>query len=363
MSKAITLPDGSKIDWLNKDWTTFLDKSIILYGASGSGKTSIMINILYAIRNHIAYPFIITKSLASAEANYYGRVPKGCIKTNISKEWLELFHKKQTIRTQIYKTVNLLANLKIVFDMIESPKAKKLEQDIINDAERCIQIIGNNHDMPFPKKKLLICDIKKTKDNVLVHLYKTVIRAHKVELEAIFNEMTRESKIVITYLDFLPHALLVFDDCAFMFKQWTKESTAIKELFYQGRHIFTTVIVGTQGDTELCPEIRMNANISIFTSSQEVGRSFSKSSNGYPDYYRKRAMLCCNSIFSDTSDTKNYQKLVYLRDDSANPFKYTIADIFDEDFKIGADAVWDLDRVLNPSTQDTLAKTFDEYLM
>lgn len=362
MSKSIQLPDGSKLDWLNKDWSTFLNKSTILYGASGSGKSSIITNILYSMRNHITYPFIITKSMASAEANYFGRVPKGCIKTNITKEWLETFIEKQAIRTKIYKTANSLINLKKVFDMIESSKAKKAEQDIINDAEKCIQSISGSRDMPFPKKKLLIADIKKTKDEVLAYLYKTVIRAHKVELEHTLSEMTRESKAVVVYLDFLPHALLVFDDCAFMFKQWCKESTAIKELFYQSRHILTTVIVGTQGDTELCPEIRMNANISIFTSSQEVGRSFSKSSNGYPDYYRKRAMMCCNFVFSDTLDTKNYQKLVYMRDDSANPFKYTIADTYDEEFKIGADAVWDLDRVLNPETQDSLAKCFDEYL-
>lgn len=362
LSKALNLPDGSRLDWLNKDYNTFLNKSIILYGASGSGKSSIIINILYALRNHIAYPFIITKSASSAETNYHGRVPKGCIKTNISKEWLEKFIEKQTIRTKIYKTVNNLDNLKKVFDMIESTKANLLELSIINDAERCIHSINYNNDIAFPKKKILIGDIKKTKEDALIYLYKTVIRAHKVELENISHNLSRESRAVITYLDFLPHSLLIFDDCAFMIKTWVKESTAIKELFYQGRHIFTTVVLGTQGDTEVHPEIRKNANISVFTTSQDAVCNFNKSSNGFPDYHRKKAILCCNAVFSNDSTTKNYQKLVYIREDGANPFRYTIADIYDEDFRIGADSVWELDKILHPDDGNTLTKNFDEYL-
>jgi len=151
-----------------------------------------------------------------------------------------------------------------------------------------------------------------------------------------------------------------------MIKTWVKESPAIKELFYQGRHIYTTIVLGTQADKEIDSEIRKNASISIFTTPQDVTGAFARGSNAFPDRDKRRAQLCCNAIFSPglaSSSHDTYQKLVYVRDDRIDPFKYTIADIYnDNEFKIGSNWVWELDKYLYPSdnkSQNT--SMFDKY--
>lgn len=366
MSKDLQLADGTKLSWLSKSPYTFLNKSIVLYGLSGTGKTSIILDILYILRNHISFPFIITKSQASAERNFGRCIPRGCIKWNLTKDWLERFIIKQTDRANIYDAVNKLDNLKRVFDMIDNKTATILETQIINDAECRIQAIELNSNISFAKKTTLIKGIKKAQNDALSNLYKKFIRAYRVELEAARHNMDRESQLVIKYLDFMPHALLVFDDCAFMIKTWVKESTSMKDLFYQGRNYYTTILLGTQADKELDPEIRKSAYISMFTTIQDVISGFSKASNCFPDNDRKRALQCANAVFvpDGIMSDDNYQKLAYIRHDTNNPFRYTIADIHDDDpdFRFGSDSVWQLDEKLNPRDENASKARYDKYI-
>jgi len=366
-NKDLTLTDGTRLEWMAKLPQNYLNKSIVLYGLSGTGKTSIILDILYILRNHISFPFIITKSQASADRNFGRRIPRGCIKCNMSKDWLETFIVKQTERAKIYDEVNKIDNLKRVFDMIDNNTAAVLETQVINDAESRIQAIELNSSLSFPKKNSLVKGIKKARDEALIVLYKKFIRAYRVELESVRPEMSREAQLVVKFLDFMPHALLVFDDCAFMIKIWVKESTSIKDLFYQGRNYYTTVLLGTQADKELDPEIRKSAYVSIFTTVQDVISAFSKASNAFPDRDRKRALQCANAVFmpDGVMSTDNYQKMVYVRHDITNPFRYTIADLRDdEEWRVGAECVWELDEMLYPRDNEkkSEARIYDKYI-
>jgi hypothetical protein len=86
----------------------FLNKSIVLYGLSNTGKGRIIIDILYRLRNHISFPFVICKSQVSAEKDYAPRIPRSCIKYTLTKEWLEQFIKTQEGRARLY---NIASNL------------------------------------------------------------------------------------------------------------------------------------------------------------------------------------------------------------------------------------------------------------
>lgn len=365
--KELILQDGTKLEWLTKSPHTFLNKSIVLYGLSGTGKSKIILDILYIMRNHISFPFIITKSQASALENFGKIIPRGCIKWNLTKEWLELFIIKQTERASIYNTVNKLENLKKVFDMIDNNTATLLETQVIHDADCRIQSIELNSTIAYAKKTNLTKGIRKARDEALAVLYKKFIRVYRVELDGIRPEMTRACQLVIKFLDFMPHALLVFDDCAFMIKQWVKESTSMKDLFYQGRHNYTTILLGSQADKELDPEIRKSAYISVFTTIQDVISSFSKASNCFPDRDRKRALACANAVFMPDGimSNDNFQKLVYIRHDAHNPLRYTIADLHEEEeHRIGASCVWELDEMLYPRDDEkkSEARVFDKYI-
>lgn len=367
MSKDLVLADGTKLEWMSKNPKIFIDKSIVLYGLTGTGKTSIILDILYILKNHISYPFIITKSQASAERNYGKCVPRGCIKCNITKEWLESFIIKQSERAKIYDAVNKIENLKAVFNMIDNATGKVLETQIIHNAESAIQKVEFDSNLSYQKKRNIKKEIIKARDCSLSILYKKFIRAYRVELEGYMPELSKVNQLVIKFLDFMPHALLVFDDCAFMLKSWVKESTSMKNLFYQGRQYYTTILLGTQSDKELDPELRKSAFISIFTTIQDVISGFGKASNSFPERDRKRAIQNANAVFAPDGmpSSDNFQKLVYIRHDVSNPFRYTIADLHeDEPFRIGANCVWELDEMIYPRDKDkkTDARIYDKYI-
>lgn len=358
--KQLLLEDGSKLDWLEKSAEMFLNKSIVLYGLSNTGKGRIIIDILYSLRNYISFPFVICKSQVSAEKDYSPRIPRSCITHTLTKEWLEQFIKTQEGRARLYNIANSIKNLQNLFSKIKNGTAKVLEAQIMNNTESIIQEIELSN-MSFAQKKSVKEKIRDGESNMLKLLYRAFIRRYYNELDKYGDKLTDDEYITLHHIDFIPHALLIFDDCAFLLKKWIKENPGIKELFYQGRHFYTTVILATQADKDIDSEIRKNARLSFFTSAQDAAGAFTRASNNYPDRDRKRTNTCIKAVFMpDGIESKtNFQKLVYDRDNPSNPFKYTIADLFDDnDFQLGADSVWDLDSKMRPNDDDYKASNF-----
>ena len=162
------------------------------------------------------------------------------------------------------------------------------------------------------------------------------------------DNLTEEELCCVNYLDFKPHVLLIFDDCASIFKKWVKESTVIKEMFYNGRHYYITIIITAQDDKEIVSELRKNAIINIFTTHQSAQANFTRSANAYPKHERERADLCIKKIFKQDSQKKNFKKLVYVQNNDDDPFYYTIADLYGN-FRVGCPALWKLDEKINES--------------
>lgn len=347
-NKDLSLDDGSTLKWFKKDYKYFLNKTAIIYGRTQSGKSTIIDEIMYMIKSYISIPIVICQSSVTVQSSpYYGKIPNNCIKSNVTKEWLIEFMNTQKGRAAIYKTANDIKTLKSLFDKIKTNDISSIESQMINNANIHINKLHNNPGIDFAEKKSQITAIENIRDENLIKLYKTCIRKNKPELERKTN-LTTEEKCCVNYLDFNPNVMLVFDDCAASFKKWVKESEVIKEMFYNGRHYFITQIITAQDDKEIDSELRKNALVSIFTTSQSSGANFNRSSNNYTKADKKLADLCATRVFnseSENSRVKNFKKLVYLQSE-AQPFYYTIADLYD-DFRIGCDAIWELDEGLD----------------
>jgi len=352
-NKRLALEDGTYINWFAKEPTRFFNRTTLLFGRTDSGKTTIIDEIMKLVENYIGVVFIIAQSSVTVESSdYYGKVPSISIKNNIDTEWLEEFMNRQKGIATLYRVANNIKNLKMVFDFIKTNESSDLETICLKKAQKYIDNINQNHQLDFAQKKEKVTSITKTKEKYLRELYKKYIRQNKVYLEK-KSSLSQDETCCINYLDLNPNVLLVYDDCASMFKKWCKDSPIIKEVFYNGRHSYITQIISAQDDKEIDSELRKNALVSIFTTSQAASSNFGRAANGFSKADKKRSEICIKRIFSDSDSkgSKNYKKLVYSSKD-ADPFMYTIADLYDN-IRVGCDAMWDLDKKITDATANS----------
>jgi hypothetical protein len=361
-NKCLLLEDGTKLKYLQKKYNYFLNQTILIYGVRNSGKTTLIDEIMYLCRNHIVFPFVISQTTETGA--FAGKVPINCIKNDITKEWIEQFLIKQRGRAKIYNEVNKLKNLKSLFDKIKSDHCSNLERTINDGAERCIDNIKNNPKLNFPKKKERINAAEKIRTEKLFELYRNNIRSHRLQLEKISSTLNKIEKLCLVYLDFKPHVMMIFDDCASDIKKWCSESTTIQKIFYNGRHYYITMIITTQDDKKVDPGLRKNSTVSIFTDQQTANGNIERGANNYTKYQKKRAELCIKEIFRDTGMGENHKKLVYLQTNSEDPFFYALADTYD-DFTIGCPGVWKLDEKIEEAkggeNNNDESSFFDQY--
>lgn len=334
--KSLHLPDGTKLKWHEKSYKNYLNKTTVVYGRTGSGKSTIIDEIMYLCRDYVPTIFVVAPT-NSSNNNYTNKVPANCIRNKLDAKWLEQLLQRQKNASELYQNANDMDNLKSVFDKVGDSSAFVMEASIARKADEFIRGLETS-DMIFAKKKKQKTQILNNRNEMLKKLYKTTIRANKVNLES-GASLSKKQKALLTFLDFNPNVMIICDDCASTFKKMYKQTTAIKEIFYEGRHYHFTTIISAQDDKEIDSELRKNTSISIFTTAQSVTACFSKVSNGFPKHERIRSNICIETVFKqDENDVKHYQKLAYIQN-TADPFRYMIADIYD-DFRMGSHHLW-----------------------
>lgn len=352
-STYLVLKDGSKLQWLEKDYSYYFRKMTLIFGGSGTGKTTVMDEIMWLLKPHIPTCFVISPTNNSNQA-FTGKVPKKFIQDGRDMDklvkWLERFIERQKNAAQMYMHANNIQNLKELFDKVSDSQSTTIERSIIEVAENKLISIENADDLNFAEKKTQALSIKVERDNVLRKLYKTTLRYNKVALET-SARLTKHERVTLSFLDINPHVLLIMDDCASKFKKLYKMTTAIKEIFYEGRQYFITTIITTQDDKEIDSELRKNSMINIFTTAQTATAAFERSSNSYPKHVKDRSKYCIEAIFKqEPGKPQHYQKLVYIQN-LTDPFRYTIADLYDE-FRMCSDSIWEFENRLSSKDKD-----------
>jgi hypothetical protein len=334
--KSLFLSDRTKLKWMPKSYKHYLNKTTIVYGRTGSGKSVVIEEIMKLCQAYVPSIFVVAPTNSSNNA-YTNKVPIQFIKKELDVAWLEKLLERQKNSANAYNNANNLDILKSLFNSISDETSQELELSIISKARNAVIYIESSN-ISFANKKNQKAQINIERDNILRKLYKTTIRFNKVELEQ-RKDLDKLEWGAIEYLDFNPNVILILDDCASKFKKMYKKSSAIKEIFYEGRHYFFTTIISSQDDKEIDSELRKNTSVSVFTTAQSATSNFERTSNGYPKHERLRSKTCIEGVFKqDENDITHYQKLVYLQG-APDPFKYTIADIYD-DFRMGSDPMW-----------------------
>lgn len=330
-----------KIKPLPKSYKYYLNKSAILFGATDSGKSTILIEILYLLKEHVPNIFVFCPT-ADDNKTFKNIVPSPLIFNTIDIQKLEEIYQRQKAATKIYNTVNELDALHNLFYKVATEKNINYISTIRQNTANIIKKKQQDMTLNSLLKKTAIEKIKKICNTFLITVYKNAIRnSKKIHTVAI----TKQERYIIKYLDFNPNCIIVFDDCGAELSTFQKEIT-YKKIMYQGRHNFINIILTLQDDAGLDTGVKKNAFVNIFTTAQCAMAYFDKKSSSFTKKEKDMASLVISDVFAN----KSYKKFVYLRNDP-EPFRFTIANIYDN-FRFGSKKLWKLcDKVSDNTTQ------------
>lgn len=362
---------GKKIPKLNLDPKAYIDKTIVIYGPSKTGKTIIVKNIMYFLKTYIDQILIIAPSEPS-NRSYEGFVNSlfihyklyTCNESDPKKKdnwkekafnFLESIWNRQEMMASIYTRTNRIEIIKALFKYTAihlqeeaTPFIEKLEQE----KHKVIESIKNKQSTEGVKENIIKDAVSKF-DELLLKLYKKYIY---IDCDNIWKkDLSEDERYSLYYLNFNPRLLLIFDDCAAQLKPFfTKE--IFRKLFYQNRHSYITLIACFQDDTDLPTNLRKNAFINFFTESIVCSSNFERTSNKYSKLTRELATEFIPYVF------KGYRKLAYIREDENKYYFYHVTFEYPTRFVFGSDSINELCKIVqNEGTTMDKSNSYYEY--
>ena len=342
---------GSRVPRLPVTPALFVDRTVAIYGPSGTGKTVITKHIMQTLQSHVEQVIVVAPSEPS-NRSYAGFVdppfihyrmfladpanpkrddgPRGALR------FLEAIWKRQEMMAAIYTRANnpeVLARLygrvsgraraagAAIIDSVNEKRARVVDRvrKQVADSGRCEE-----------KIKEVNAKFKK----MLVLIYKKFITPEYEELWAL-SDISEDERYSLAYLSFNPRLLLIFDDCAAQLKPFfTKD--IFRLLFYQNRHSFITVIISCQDDTDLPANLRKNAYVSFFTEPVVCASNFERSSNKFGKPARAYVAEIAPEVF------RGNRKLAYIREDDRRQHFYHFECPYPKPFRFGSDALREL---------------------
>ena len=301
-NNVLTTKNDTRIHQFDDSPTNLLNKSIVLYGGSNSGKTTIIKHFLHKLMPYAPTVFVVCPTEPNHNT-YKQFLPKEMIHYNLDPDsngetFLTKFIQWQESRTVTYKAVNDIKNLLLLYNKLPDQRINSRIEEI-----KAIRKKGNKTD----KCDLLLCHIIKE------HIYKNLDKYTQVA-------STDADKMILKYTYINPHAIIIFDDCAATFKSMFK-SKEFRDLFYQGRHKNITTMLSCQDNTDIEAYIRKNAAISVYTQYAVVESNFKLASNGCGKDVFSKAKDVATTIFNNSTA---YTKMIYMINDPTDQHFYHI---------------------------------------
>lgn len=353
--KTIYTAEGNPIPWFHKDVNSHLDKTTLIYGGTGSGKTTIIEEILYLLRDYV--PNFVVIAPRTSDAAYRRKLPARCIKEDFTKERLQTLWNRQYYATQLYNTANDINILESLFQMAPDREGTVMLEAIKRKAANLIKVIDVSPNLDFGQKKAQKTAIEELQIKKIKLIYRDAVRKHRAIIEK-NPGLTAQQKIALDYLDFNPRLCLIIDDCSEKFQVWMRffkknEVNPFESIFYKNRWNYLTLVFAAHDDKLVNTELRKNSRVTIYTNSQALVTSINRAGNGFTPKEKKEAMQYAAKIFGDDDKSvKTHQKMCYVREDP-HPFKYIIANQY-PDFSLACTPI----RIMvskMPKKEDNLA--------
>lgn len=307
----------------------FVNYSTVLFGESGTGKSTIIRDILFTIKDHITTSIVFSPS-ENNNNNYKELIPHVFINTTLDVQTLKNIWALQEARMAIYLRANDIKIIKqLVCRMPDCAKLLKLEQKAKKVYEAEYARLSTSD---LPDKLTQMEKLTEEHDNCINSVFVEFFRGNCQLLN--YNSLNDHEKCCVKYKDFNPNTLIILDDCTAQLDK-IKTMQVVQDLFYQGRHKHITFIIACHHDKSIDSELRKNTFITIFTERNCATTYFTRPSNGYARTFHPVAENACVETFTPI---KKNQKLVWVRMEKTF-YKYTAT--MRPKFKFGSNAVWE----------------------
>lgn len=279
---------------------TLLNKSINLYGATGSGKSRVINAILNEL-DQIFDQIIVFFPNESVTPTYSGMVKKAYIHQKLTSYKIkEIWDRQQTL-SNLYKIATDINQMYGVFEKLNVPDKVKTK---INKSMNIYKDLKMRGSQSKTDNELLQKWIIYTTTSLRYHITKYIQSCVDIN-------WSETEKIVIEYLHFKPHILIIFDDCVTELNELKKDET-ITKLYTMGRHANITFFNAVQDDTQIPASFRKNAFFNVFTDKSCASGFFDRASNNMGKAIKALAQRHIYSVFDSPSNTKE-EKLIYER--------------------------------------------------
>lgn len=306
-----------KLDDVDK----FMDRSTVLYGVSGSGKTVSAKDIMFRMKDLFPRVYIFAPTNEST-GDYDGVVEKAMIYEKVTLEKISDIYEYAKMAKSIYENANNLKILDKLFLRVASTKAKVHLRRMLDAYEKCLKRVTKQED-DVGKRRDAKKHLKDKFDNMLRRFYKKVILPNRNRLKLM--RLSDKEKFSLEYLQFNPRSLVIFDDAMtevdkLIKKGHREENEVIQNFFFRGRHDKITQFYTMQSDKRLDSELRKNTFMSLFTSKSEAMAFFGRTANSFTLEEKKIAEAVVAVIFSEENQ-KDFKKLIYIKD-SKSPWQW-----------------------------------------
>lgn len=324
MDKIVNVQD------LDMDCDRFLDKSTVLLGPSRSGKSTIIVDILYQLRDKIDQIIVISPMDKQNHTYDRGIVPLPFIHYDMTIESINLIWERQQALVSVYGKANNPAVLNSLFNRCNNTDCKNR----ISDVQTSLRNYCTNIDMS--DRAVAQCKIEEQQEKcgkLITAIHKLAIENSIDALHKMSN-LSKEERFSLKYININPRLMIIFDDCTEILKQYAKHETMSK-LFTMGRWNYVSFIIGVHGDTALPPTAKKNVFNTIFTDEPTAHAYFERKTNDYDKESKKRANDHCKLVFTPLDP---FQKLVYVREEGKY-YKYRAKQ--HGIFRFGSPVMWE----------------------
>jgi ABC-type dipeptide/oligopeptide/nickel transport system ATPase component len=149
----------------------FVDRSSVLFGESGTGKSFVMVDILHILKPYVEQIIVISPTDRQNHTYDKGIVPLPCIHYNITPKLLDDIWERQNALSTVYTKANKPEILKQLFDKIQGNSYARSVIDNIHRKRRDYEeeINNENHDESTTKAKIAEMDRECKKLIVLIY--------------------------------------------------------------------------------------------------------------------------------------------------------------------------------------------------
>lgn len=318
---------------LEVNYSLFLNRTTIIYGKSGTGKSTIIADILYSLRPHAEQIIVIAPTDPTNHTYDRGLVPLPCIHYNITDKLLDAFWERQEAMVGRYYEANKPEVLQSLFD--RCPTAGKM-RSVIDEIKRKMRdceaeindmIIGEG------EKETKIKRMREKYEEFIIMIMRKVINENCSQLAR--ANLSEKESLSLKYLNINPNIVLIFDDCTEQLDKF-KKHPVMQRIFFAGRHNRITAIVAAHTDKSLDSAIKGNCFVTMFTEPASANiYYFGRTTMGFDKDAKNAA---ANAIKCAFTPAARHQKLVHTRMDDKF-YRYTAT--IHGTFRFGNPSIWE----------------------